>query len=400
MLTARFGSSPLPGRDSFLVSVFLWWWRTLGAIFPCAWINNLQQQKPRLLFSLIDDKLLCIHHRNGASQDKLIELSFTEDSVNSYDWQLLLSSPELTNIPRFLVLQADKVLIQTIDLPLEAENNLHEFFAYDMDRLTPVTANEVYYDFYIKHRDKVKGKITVVLFVISRDILDGILGKLKDTHLSFHGVDIVTGNNQDNLSTQSINLLPLTSRERILHPRLWTNITLTLLALCFLVSAQLFSLHLKQERLTAGEEKTSQLQRSTADIIELKKKVEEAEQASYFVMEQRLSNQSITQVLYRLTQVLPDNTYLRQLQAKNNQIELDGLSTSAASLVPLLEKSPWFYNTTLKASITKDRNTDKERYKIKVNVDLNALNEPDAPQNQENALPEKNLELVDEFEAG
>ena len=53
-----------------------------------------------------------------------------------------------------LCLPADKVLTRTLTLPLATEENLREVLAFQMDRQTPFTVEQVYYDYGVVARGR------------------------------------------------------------------------------------------------------------------------------------------------------------------------------------------------------------------------------------------------------
>ena len=64
-----------------------------------------------------------------------------------------------------LVLTPEQALLKTITLPLATEENLREVVGFELDRHTPFTPDQAYYDVQIVRRDPQNEKIVVSLAV-------------------------------------------------------------------------------------------------------------------------------------------------------------------------------------------------------------------------------------------
>jgi len=72
-------------------------------------------------------------------------------------------------------------------------------------------------------------------------------------------------------------------------------------------------------------------------------------------------------VLKDLTQLIPAHTWLFNLRINRQNLEMGGLSKSAADLIPLLEKSGWLTKTEFASPIVTDANK-LEHFKIKAEI--------------------------------
>ena len=61
---------------------------------------------------------------------------------------------------------------KTLDLPLAAAENLREVLTFEMDRQTPFTADQVYFDYQIVQRDNTNGRISVEMTAVHRADVD------------------------------------------------------------------------------------------------------------------------------------------------------------------------------------------------------------------------------------
>jgi Tfp pilus assembly protein PilN len=81
----------------------------------------------------------------------------------------------------------------------------------------------------------------------------------------------------------------------------------------------------------------------------------------------RAGNWQMLRLLEQLTKLLPDGTWLQQLQINGDTVEIYGNSNRAADLVPPLENSPYFTQVEFTSPITRD-NQNKEVFRIRMRL--------------------------------
>jgi Tfp pilus assembly protein PilN len=87
----------------------------------------------------------------------------------------------------------------------------------------------------------------------------------------------------------------------------------------------------------------------------------------------RDGNWRMLRLLDQLTLLLPDGTWLQQLQISTDSVEIYGFSDHAADLVPLLDSSPYFSQADFTSPITRD-NRNKEVFRIRMRLKPAARN--------------------------
>jgi Tfp pilus assembly protein PilN len=76
-------------------------------------------------------------------------------------------------------------------------------------------------------------------------------------------------------------------------------------------------------------------------------------------------------VLNELSNLLPKNTWLTGMNFKGDQLEMNGFSTAAAELVPLLEGSAMLEKVTFSGAIIREGNREKFSIRLTVNISAN-----------------------------
>ena len=81
----------------------------------------------------------------------------------------------------------------------------------------------------------------------------------------------------------------------------------------------------------------------------------------------RAGNWRKLQMLQQLTKLLPDGTWLQELDISEDTVDINGYSNHAADLVPPLENSPYFTQVEFTAPISRD-NQNREIFRIRMRL--------------------------------
>lgn len=112
-----------------------------------------------------------------------------------------------------------------------------------------------------------------------------------------------------------------------------------------------------------------QLAQITPEVRQVEKQLEESRALAKQLHNLRHLERSPNRlnVLKDLTQLIPAHTWLFNLRINRQNLEMGGLSKSAADLIPLLEKSGWLTKTEFASPIVTDANK-LEHFKIKAEI--------------------------------
>ncbi len=77
----------------------------------------------------------------------------------------------------------------------------------------------------------------------------------------------------------------------------------------------------------------------------------------------------VAAVLNELARVIPDGTWLTDINIRDNTILFTGISSSAASLIPVLEKSSIFSNPTFTQAVVRAVEQTGEKFSISMNIE-------------------------------
>jgi len=90
----------------------------------------------------------------------------------------------------FLGIPGNKVIFKKLSLPLPTEENLKEVLGFEMDRHTPFSLEDVYFDFKIVERDEARKIIQVLLMVVKKEVVEYYLKLLQKINVKLRGIEV------------------------------------------------------------------------------------------------------------------------------------------------------------------------------------------------------------------
>jgi Tfp pilus assembly protein PilN len=162
------------------------------------------------------------------------------------------------------------------------------------------------------------------------------------------------------------NLLPLTEREPVTFNKFShiNTLFLTFLTLCLIWAGSALS-H-KRFLLFQVNRQILQLTPEAQEVETLLKEGRSMAQQLSTLSQIGTSPDKLV-ILKNLTQIIPINTWLYNVNLSKQVLEISGTSQSASELIPLLEKSGWLQKTEFVSPIVTDANKT-EHFKIKAEI--------------------------------
>ena len=347
-------ADPLLGR---LRSFWRWWSGELVELLPEKLQKALAQRQQKLYVEVEEDKFL-LSLGNRAAQREVLRLPIKTADAEDLD------------IPRevqqtILLLPDDKVLARRVSLPAAAEENLREVLGFEMDLHTPFPAADVYYDYTVVGRDTARGKVTVDLVYAPRNAVDALIEGATSLGLK---TDIVTCRRRDNANLQPVNLLPQEKRRARRLDVKNLNLGLTALLAVLVVAAITIPLVQKNRALETLEAQVQAAAAEAREGAELRRNLEKMAAASQFLVQKKASDVMIVELVDEVSRILPDHTWIARLDLSGDELQIQGQSSASASLIRIIESSPWFENVRFASPVVQIAGTDNDRVHIVATV--------------------------------
>lgn len=249
-------------------------------------------------------------------------------------------------------------LEKTVHLPLAAEENLRQVLAFEMERHTPFHADKVYFEYRPKTRDAKQRKLAVDLTVVQKPVVDEALAVVGDWGLQFSpepGLD----------AEHAFTFLPRNYRARTSRG---LNRALIVLNLVALAAAALIPIYQQERYIEALQQRADRARAAAMASVEIQDRIDALEQRRA-LFEQAKSGPSAVELIEELARIIPDGTWLHRLDFKNDDVQFQGLSDAASSLIGVVESSPMFREARFGSPITRDARSGQERFHISAKLE-------------------------------
>jgi general secretion pathway protein L len=359
-LQSLFSTLPLKGYDFSLdLSAWLrWWGEGLLACLPPSVHRLLVELPLRLSVEIRAQEIGFLREENGESQ----ELESYPLDVFSAGGLRERGSALLGNAKQVILrLPADKVLTKVISLPLAVETNLRQVVGFEIDRLTPFSAEQIYYDVAILQRQTELKRIKLKFIAVTKSLLEPLLSRLLEMGLP---PDQITVAGEE----AGINLLPPEQRpnkNRYRQRLRWVTLGL---AGVLLSLASLLPVWQQRSLVVDLLPKVAAAQKEAEQILMLRKELEDSLESSRFLFQKRQETILVIDLINELTSLFPDGTSVEHLEIRDNEVRVRGQSSGASALIGLLETSKYFHGVTFLAPVTADRATGQERFYIAAQI--------------------------------
>jgi len=267
-------------------------------------------------------------------------------------------------VPRWLLLPVSQVLRRTLALPAAAEPRLREVLAFELDRQTPFSADQVSYQGRVLSRDTAAQQLGVELLVLPKSRLDAELLALGTLGADLAGVDVVDADGR----RLDVNLLPESRRQHRHDPVRRLNAALAAAAAMALLATLLLTLANRRE---VRDDFRSQVAAATVEARQarlLRSQLQVSAQAANFLAATRASRPTMLEVLDDLTRRMPDDTALDKLAINDDNLVMVGYSSAAPALVALLQDSPLLVEPALSGAVQADPRTGRDRFTIAARI--------------------------------
>jgi general secretion pathway protein L len=359
-----------------------WWMSELAPLLPGASRAAFQRRFARPVIQLADGQAVFWRPEtsDGAARLAVIEsVALTGDAAavlaagRAAVARLAASASGGIAAPKVIIaLGPRQVLRKELTLPAAVEENLSQTLAYDLDRHTPFRSDQVYFDATVVARDAARKTLRVDWVAALKTIVDGARKQVEE----WGAVPIAIAPGPPSTTPTRLNLLPNGARPRPLQWRRW-QVWAPLAALVLLVGAAVFvPLLQKRQYAIALTAVTAEVGQQAAAADKLREQVERMQNDYNYILAKKYAYPSVVHVIDEITRVLPDDTWLTQLELKTGgrgketqrDVYLRGESANAGKLIAVLEDSKLVELVTPRSPTTKIQGSSGEIFDLGARV--------------------------------
>ena len=328
-----------------------WWQSVFGSCLPERLARAIAAQERYLNLVLKGDKAL-LYLNEGVERRSLAaaeELAFP-------DLEPFLRGMREEALRFRIQLPPEWIVTRNLSLPSQARSNLRQVIRYEMDRLTPFSPDQVYYDYRLFEGGK-SDSLHMELVLCRREPLQRWLGSLKAAGIPVERIAWPK-------AWPLANLLPEELRPRRGGRLVSFGSLLTLTALILTAVTLVGPVWQKTETHAELDRELNRLKGQATEVNKLREAIDAAHKGSVAVLERKSSQAAMIDLLRELTDRLPDGTWVENLEFQGNEVQIRGESTQSAALIGLLENAPAFSGVSFRSPVTQGRNSERERFHI------------------------------------
>lgn len=255
-------------------------------------------------------------------------------------------------------------LARTLEFPAAAASNLQQVLSWEMDRLTPFSADDVYFGWRVMGRESTTGALRVQFAFLPRSLVDRAVADLAQSGTLVQAVEVAWEPGDRTACWRLRSAVLPAGNEQSLRISQWISVGLAGAAVALGIAVVAVPFYRQQKELTMLEEPLARLKAEADAALNTRRALTQMGAAAQIVLDARSGKPGTLQVLNELTQVIPDGTWLDTLRYADATVDVSGHSNAASALVGLIENSPVFAQTRFLAPVTRDPQSEAESFRI------------------------------------
>ncbi|GBQ87710.1 PilN domain-containing protein [Asaia krungthepensis] len=339
--------------------VFMQWWaRQLLSLVPARLMRRLASRAPSTFIALPENGALRIVLHDGLHDEEIGLWGGDPDESAATKARFLAAlGRRAIRAPLILMVEPDTIMQRVVTLPLAAAQDLDAVLAFEMDRLTPFESGALLWHHDILRRDPYLGQIHLRLSLILRDSVAPTIESLTRLGRYPDRISDATG--------ASITLPRIVSlRERLQDGRVLKLAG----AITALLTAGVALFWIQSARIGRLERDISALRAPALEASQLRQRIETRQEGDRLVRNARAKLGDPVEILARLTQLLPDNAYLTDLNLKQGELLISGSSSDPAGLIQAMSATPGLRDPGFIAPVTRLSGQTASQFSIRAEI--------------------------------
>ena len=280
------------------------------------------------------------------------ETALAADGILKAD---LISGVKKSQLQLSLVMPEEQVMRKRITLPRVARHDLRNVVSYQIGRLTPFSADKVFFDVLEVSTVAPSDHTIEVEFiaVLKAETQPWIKEVERLTGLT---VSRLTVSQTDGLvNQQAMNLFAQQRTRDAWWLRLNRNSMLLMALVVVLLVTSVVPVIKLRTLVLERKHEIKIIDESVTGLQEKRQILEQDLVALNYVLEQRASSLEISNIIEELTRIVPDEIFINSLSVQKQAVVISGVGTGVVDLIEVLNSSSLFEDARFTASITRSR---------------------------------------------
>jgi general secretion pathway protein L len=346
---------------------FLRWWKhELSFLIP-AKVKCLISDQRGTLIVRPDGNQFSLSYWFEGREEHLAKLDRDDTGIAKYK-EILATDERLEKADIIFRLTGKHALQKELSLPAAAKENLYQVVTYELSRYSPFKAEQAYFAVKVVDVANEPGQIRVILIITAREVLDAFYADLKAFDMIPKLVDYDAVPTDPDENGSRYNLLPEWLRQKTDKTAQAIHASLIGLVGVLFIAALALPVWFESRSVNALQEKIGAIEKEAKNIKALQAEVDSLVDETQQLIDKKAEKPSLVVVLDTLSKLIKDDTWLQYGQYASGQLQIQGESPAASSLISVLEDSEYFANAKFVSPVTRDNATKLERFQITVDI--------------------------------
>jgi general secretion pathway protein L len=301
----------------------------------------------------------------AGGQEKEIGRAAGEDEIRSRELSALLAASDI--VPRgttdvVVELPEGEVLRRRFELPAASRATLAKAVPFELERLSPIEADRLYYDFNILETSKAKKLAQLELRIVKRSAVDSAVAMARAAGLRVGAIRFEGDPREADWRS-----FPLDRRALLwLKWRQWNVVLLAIFALLLAVGV-IFAAYWRGA--AAADELSGEVDAAAARaaiVHRLTHEISDVQAQIEFPLEQKRAP-FLLALLREVTRALPEGTWITEFELDGGKVHIQGFAKSASDVVGQIDHSAMFSSAQFMAPLQSAQNGN-ERFDLSFDV--------------------------------
>lgn len=347
---------------------FWFWWLDELADARQVLMAGRKRREADILHFRTDGDMLHISTRLGQVWQEQKQVSLADENISSAAIRDFLTSVTPRGRWRTILhLPREYCLAKPLILPRAALGDIRDILLNQIDRLTPYSARQVYFDYQLNVAEYTAEKIKLDIFIVPKIKCDALLALLQRNGVA---VDCLEIKDVSGRPSGEVNL----HRRHAVHRRemRWpVRGRVMAVAVCCLAALPMVYNNYQISVLEKNIGDSSTQARSSA---QLKQEYENLKKDVHYLVDKKYNRPLVIQVVSEISVLLGDDTWLEQLTVRKGNIQIFGYSGTASGVLEDIETSPLFKNARFLSAVVKQKDKNVERFQVAADVNMPSRN--------------------------
>ena len=328
----------------------------IADIMPVGLVESFVRPAPVVEAVITSDQLEFVRKYPNTQPKTIVlqqaEMALAADGAFNAE---LLRDVKASQLQLHALLPEVLVMRKHITLPRAVRNDLRSVVSYQIARLTPFSADQVFFDVLeISAADTNQQTIEVEFVAALKTEVQPWIDQIERlTGLTV--ARLIVKPAEHALKPQSINLFGQQRTRNAWWLRLSRNSILLVALLALLLMTAVVPVFKLQSLMLERKAEIRELSVSVTDLQEKRDVLDHDLVALNYVLAQRMSHRTLSIIIEELTRLVPDEIFINSVSIEGQALAISGMGTGVVDLIELLNSSPLFKDARFTASITRSR---------------------------------------------